>query len=187
MSCRGAAGAGGGSNYSSVGAVVTAGSVVRIRTITTGYTYDGPAAVIPRPANAAASGQGTITISGAGGFAQVDLTVAARVGGSGCEATAWLCWPDASGMCLFNTSVTCKTPQGTGPFQYLTVTVMSQITTLTNSFTYNLPKLDYILPVNGPASGGYNISIYGGGYGLEDYQPRISFAGSSCERTTYFQ
>ena len=168
------------------GSVVTSGAVVRIETVTEAYTYDGPAATGMFPANTAASGRGTITISGAPGFGQFDSSVAARIGGSACEATAWLCWPDSAGNCLYNASITCKTPQGTGPFQRVSLTVMKQVTTLTFSFTYNLPRLDQIFPVNGPATGGINITLSGGGYGLEDYQPKAILQGSACEQTTFY-
>ena len=171
--CKSAAGF-----HTDVGAAVTAGSVVRLQSMTNSYTYDGPALSYVNPANSAASGRGVITLHGSEGFAESDLSVSARIGGSSCEATAW------SGEGNYST-ITCRTPQGVGPFQQVVVTVMSQVSTFTESFTFNLPRLNSIHPVNGPTSGGYNITISGGGYGLEDYLPKVVFSGTSCERSTY--
>jgi len=151
--------------------------------VTGAFSFDGPVASSIAPGNGGSTGQNVISLYGSN-FGQSDSTPAVRLDIRTCRQTVWGCARDADGHCTF-TEVTCRAPQGTGPEQYLTVTVALRFSTLTESYTYDLPSANAVEPANSPVAGGLVIAVSAGGLGTEDFTPAARVGGTACEQTVF--
>jgi hypothetical protein len=120
--------------------VVSAG--VELVSGTDSASYDEPALSIAFPINNPAEGSLTFTIFGKM-FGMLSRSIISRLGGTGCEASAW----------FSDTSVLCKLAAGIKGTQRVTVTSKRKVGTRTEIFSYNAPGLSSSSPINSATTG----------------------------------
>ena len=129
----------------------------QISTLTGGFTYQPPpppTATIVAPITGDIAGGTPITITGTDFLNGATVTL----GGVAC-----------SGTTVVNaTTITCTTgARATGVVDLVVTNPDGQISTLTGGFTYQVippPDITSVSPVNGPSSGGTNLTIIGTGF-----------------------
>jgi hypothetical protein len=147
------------------------------------FTYDAPGVTGVRLANAAASGEGIITVIGSS-FGVIDYTPASRIGGTACISTSW----------LSDSSLECAIPSGNNdgddPDMGILVTVGRQIlrpgATFTRGFTYDEPIMSTIAPSNAHTLGAINVTVFG--YAIAptyDPSPEARLGGSAAQNTVW--
>ena len=99
-------------------------------------------------------------------------TAGARVGQTGCEASAW----------ASDTSLVCKTAGGLYATLRVVLTAGTRAGSLTDAVSYDTPVLDLTrVRVNLPSTGSVSMTVVGSGLGLADYTGASRLGATACE------
>ena len=101
---------------------------VLYNTLSSALSYDAPSLYGASPPNLAGHGDASLTLAGSD-FAATHASLAARVGGTACEATIW---QSAS-------SVACRAPQSRGGTHRAAVTVGGHSGSVTDALSFDAP------------------------------------------------
>eukprot|EP00961_Rhodomonas_salina_P009232 125683-Rhodomonas_salina.1 len=125
------------------------------------------------PSNAAVSSS-SLTLSGASlGFHDVSGLV--RIGGTACEATAW----------VSQSLIVCAASMGSSRSLSVGLTVASGAGSLTEALSYQEAKVSSVLFANSPVSSGTSITMIGSGLGMPAYSARHAIGRTVCEATEW--
>jgi hypothetical protein len=102
-------------------------------------------------------------------YGSVQGSMAGRVGGTGCEATAW----------VSPLSVACRVARGSGGSLSVAVTVAQQVGSSLLLMSYDAAGISSVSPVNVPSRDGATsvVRVFGRSFGASDYSSRTVFSG----------
>ena len=84
-----------------------------------------------------------------------------------------------------DTEVVCAMPAGAGASLDVNLTRVGQTDVSIGAFSFIGPTIDTITPIDGPAVGGYALTLDGDNFGPSDDFFTIDFGGSSCQSVTH--
>jgi hypothetical protein len=143
-------------------------------TLSNSFSYSGPTVSTTSIVNAPTRGGAQITLRGdnSGAF---DYSQNIRVEGTACSASKWQA----------QSAIVCLVPSGSGLSLDTVLTVGSQFGTLSSQFTFNLPSINSIFPMNFPTTGRTTISLIGGEFGTSALGQEARVGGTTCLTTQY--
>jgi hypothetical protein len=137
------------------------------------YSYDAPVVTILDGLNGAVTSGTRVTVSGSD-FGAISLTPTVRIGKSRCATSSW----------MSATSLTCVVHAGTGS-QFHAAVDMFGLGTYEEMFTYDAPILSHSLTLNGPTSGGVEVTMQGLNFGMSNTTPSIRVSHTGCASTLW--
>jgi hypothetical protein len=156
----------------SQGLTLTSG--LRSGTISQTFSY-AHASASGMTMNLPATGSVLITVMGSA-FPTWSTSAAARVGGTVAEHSIW----------LSESKILCRSGAGVGIQLRTVISVyVASVSTVSDTFTYDRPKLQSVYPLNGPNIGFLSLTISGMGFGNADYSPRARVGETTCKSVTY--
>jgi hypothetical protein len=152
---------------------VTAG--VQVGTRTYAMSYKEPTLTSVAVTNHATTGGSILTVSGAN-FGTVDVSVAARVGGTASISTWW----------KSDTGVTARVATGVASTLRVAMTAGVQVGTREAAVSYDAPSLVSLQnPGDHPATGTTVFSVTGVDFGVYSSSIGVRAGGSSCEASEW--
>jgi hypothetical protein len=145
-----------------------------VGTLHSAFTYDAPVITSLLKTNAPTSASATITVFG-NNFLNVDTSPEGRIGDSICLTTSW----------TTQTSLNCVHPAGTGGEHRVSVTMMGQVGSNLQAFTYGAPVISFVERFNAPTSSGATVTISGKNFGYKDPSPTAKIGVTFCKKTTW--
>ena len=129
-----------------------------------------------RHGNLPSNGDSMVTISGRS-FATSTATPASSIGTTSCQLTTW----------ISDSSLLCKSPQGIMASRHLVVTAGIRGGTMTDSLSYDTPRLSLVSYWNVPTSGNANVTVYGAAasFGISDYTLTSRVMCTGMERSAW--
>jgi hypothetical protein len=144
-------------------------------TLTEAWTFDEPVASAVRPVNQG-SQQRSLTVYGFDfGGAMLAHSAGAGVGETACEISTW----------TSQSALTCRAATYLHESNYIYVTVCDSQGTLTEIYSFNIPKLSRVRRRNGPFSGALSATVYGSFFGTLDNSDATRFGSTSSEASDW--
>eukprot|EP00960_Hanusia_phi_P066527 766414-Hanusia_phi.AAC.3 len=152
---------------------MTITNIMTSSTSSESLSYDVPILLQVVSFEESTTGSYEITLLGTGFGSQnrTGLSTLTRVGFTPCENSLW----------NSDTSILCFTPAGVHATQRIIITTGIRSSSLTESFSFERPILDDIIPGNAACTGRMSITIVGSNYGQSDYSGRPRIGGTACE------
>jgi hypothetical protein len=139
------------------------------------FSYSRPVVTSVSPPQGNSAGGLPITILGTS-FGYADTEPVAFVGDTKCERTLY----------VSDSSLVCVTPPGGGSRLGVRAVLGGQSSAPLASFNYDLPKVLYVEPTEGPVSGGSRMTIHGRNFGNDADAVSVAFVGPSpCRNTSW--
>jgi hypothetical protein len=126
------------------------------------------------PVNMPTLGGTWVTISGSG-FGTSDASPSGRVGATACPATQW----------VSDSSISCKTPSGTGTGLSVGITVGQVESYAANVLSYDAVSVSSLSPSNSPATGAITLTAIGSSFATADLTGRARVGATSCAASTW--
>jgi hypothetical protein len=166
--CIKLAGAAGGTRLVAATAATHAGS------LTGGVSIQLPSLSSAKMSNMAATGSGSVTVSGAG-LGLLAYTMSVSSGLSACERSSW----------MSDTSARCLRSGGVGLSRRAGLTVGVQARTRSAGSSFDVVQLSVTVRSNGPGTGSVVLSLHGSSMGRSLPSATVSSGGTASELTVW--
>jgi hypothetical protein len=143
-------------------------------TISSAFSFDPSMISLPGTRNRAGTGSSSCTIYGKY-LGSASYTASSRSHLSAPEGT---CWES-------DTSVRSKVPQGTASTRIVISTVGEGLNSVTESFSFDVPSMSIVFPVNNPPEGSMTFTIFGKLFGKVSRSIISRLGGTSCEASIW--
>eukprot|EP00961_Rhodomonas_salina_P175842 2370678-Rhodomonas_salina.1 len=145
-----------------------------IGTVSGSVSYDRPTVSGILPRSGPTTGSGKMYLEGQN-FGHLGAAITVYIGNTECSSPEF----------LSNSLLSCIWTQGVGANLDARVQVESLVGGLTHAFSYYSPFVSAVRVLQGPASGGGILTIFGSQFGTTDSSPAGLLGGSTCARTLW--
>jgi hypothetical protein len=136
------------------------------------FSYDSPIVQGIVQGNSPTTGGQIVTVVGFN-FGTVNSSPSGFIGLTACSSNTW----------ISDSSFTCITPEGSGVTAVSSL-VSSQNGATNNLFSYDGPVITHLSAFNGPAAGGFPVTLNGMNLGTSDYTGEFSIGAGIGDSTT---